>query len=109
MNKLLWASVKDPKAVMDKVRELGLMKVSPNQYYKLFKTGEKVKSSRGYPETMQAGQGFVQLLGDKEGVALIISDRDSWFRTSYILKFKPIQNGFEFETMNSFYRLIKRA
>lgn len=98
------AKIKITKELKAQAKKVGLDKIEYG-YYNLIKTGEKRASPYGYPAQFLANRGVVSVIGNKEAVGIFIQNTQDWFKTSAVLSCKEVEDGYAFETLNSFYKL----
>lgn len=96
----------------DLIKELALTKgldvINFESPYRLYKVGSKIdKDIIEMMERRRVGQGFIQLVGSSNHVAIYITGLREWFRTSPVLSCKKKDACIIIETNNSFYELVE--
>lgn len=83
------------------------MKINKDAFYQLYKLSSKNKSPYNYPDSnwLVFDGGLVSIIKHN---CLYISSPTHWYRTSPIINFTEIENGYIIETKNSQYKLIKK-
>jgi hypothetical protein len=102
----IYAEVQDKKKAAKLAKDLGISKVNSDIFYQLYKLGAKKSSSRGYPDSFEVIEGKPFLVSDGKVAWIYFENVKDWFKTSPILSFSKTTTGFQFETENSFYKMI---
>lgn len=94
------------KYIKKNAKLVGLDLIGPEEY-RLYKVGTKADPDAPF-ENEYIDRGKILIVGDDKYVWIAILNRDTWYKTSAVLKCTKYKYGFELETQNSIYHLEAR-